>query len=217
MTIKIPMKTIGLRSKVVSKPLRKAVTYSELLLLLNSECKSRHSALLHSRMIVSSVVMFLLGIRVSEAHTLTKTNLDHLISNQCTVLFRSKSNDYHKYYTTAPGVKLLKNSTFNKHLQVVLSHNETVGGATLLKTYTKNFNRYLKLYLHYDKTSPITSHSFRISRITSLISSGVSLSNVALLIGHKQVTTTFRYYRFTATPDVLKQILSADTNRLRII
>jgi integrase len=202
------------KNKPVARPLRRAIEYSDIVTMLNTRCKKSHCPILYSRMVVSSVLMFLLGIRVSEAYSIQYETIVSLLNNHCALLYRSKTNDYHKYWTTPTGIKIMDHATFKESVAIVFQDNPLLGGATLLKSYTKTFNRYLKVYLSSDTHSPITSHSFRISRITSLISSGMSISNVAMFIGHKNIATTFRYYRFTTSPDILKQVLSADIHRM---
>lgn len=46
---------------------------------------------------------------------------------------------------------------------------------------------------------PITTHTFRRSRITHLIDAGMPIEQVQFLAGHKGINTTSRYYKYSVT------------------
>ena len=161
--------------------------------------------------------MFLLGIRISEVQQITTDNINSLILNRNTRVYRPKTNDYYVYWTTDLGVEVLKNPSFQSYLGLVFSDNATLGGEVKVKTFARMFNRYIQFYMTYNPTSPISSHSFRISRVTSLISTGVSIADVARLIGHKDINTTLKYYRFSISPVINRQLLSSDYGRMQSI
>lgn len=83
----------------------------------------------------------------------------------------------------------------------VLHSKKVVDRHTLCALLNKDLKAICKAY----DLDPITTHSFRISKITSLLEKGYPLVKTSKLMGHKNISTTERYYYYQ--PD-LKEILA---------
>ncbi len=198
----------------VKKPLREAATYEDLQTILYSKRLKTHSQYMHARFVTAGVILFFTGMRISEVSSLTKEQVEGLKHTQKITVTRTKTHDFHTYHSSMKGSEILCAPIFNTYADIVFKRGEILRGTSLIKSFTRSFNKYMTIYLKPMHTNPVSSHSFRIGQVTNLLSAGrIPIENVSRLIGHKHIETTTRYYRFTVSPEIINQINMADLRR----
>jgi integrase len=227
-----PDKTVGVtitnsiysETKKYTLPPRSCILGEHINKLLIIKKKKKSSQFCLDRFVLTAVILFFTGMRISEASSLTQDNLKTLIETKKVVVWRSKTKDYHSYAMGKKGVEIFQTSRIQSCISSVFKKNKCIKGNISIHAFTKIFNKYLEMYL-YSKNHVIEltnnnsfkstkktyftlkSHSFRINYITTLINkSDLNLTQIARIVGHKKTETTDKYYRYRTSDEVLKAL-----------
>jgi site-specific recombinase XerD len=215
MDIKEKSLSIKLNRKCEKKPLRKAITYDDLCTIIYSKKLKSCSKITHCRFVAASVILFFTGMRVSEVALLTIDDVKTLSQQQFALVKRPKTNDYHKYFVSKKASEEFNNPIFLSCLTCIFKNQKILKGFATTKAFSRSLNKYLKIYLKPQLNKPISSHSFRIGYLTSLLSQNqISVQDASKLIGHKHIETTLLYYRFFVSEELLNKLNDCDIKRI---
>ena len=205
----------GERRSVCKLPLRKALSASEFSQILGCKRSKNCCRGTHSRFILTCAVLYFTGMRVNESGILTRKDLEFLIKNLYLQVYRQKTHDTHMYHISSSGARVL--SSLTSHIDEVFHDSTTLRGSTTPRVFSRFVNRYLAKYVLSFPEEPVKSHSFRIGRVTTLLRDGsLPIHEVSKLIGHKNIETTIKYFRYSVSPAIQEQIDQSDTPLLKL-
>lgn len=141
-------------------------------------------------------ILYFTGMRINEISQITNKMLNELVEEKKLIVRTHKTKNERVLYITDNGQKVLKkvfgNIAVNDQLVI---HSERGNKHSSLESPSliRDANTYIKKVFGED--SRITSHSFRQTLITELAMSGVNTKIIQSLIGHKSISSTYRYIK----------------------
>lgn len=141
-------------------------------------------------------ILYFTGMRINEISQITNKMLHELVEDKKLIVRTHKTKNERVLYITDNGQKVLKkvfgNIAVNDQLVI---HSERGNKHSSLESPSliRDANTYIKKVFGED--SRITSHSFRQTLITELAMSGVNTKIIQSLIGHKSISSTYRYIK----------------------
>ena len=172
-------------------------------------------------------------MRLQEAGQISEDKLRELVHTKQTQMTTSKTKNFRLVVITNAAKQDLENIwteieqvieySFKKHGQKILCHTQNNKRAD--NDFLAWYNQHLKQYiirvavntnnsLLLNNLNELSSHSFRINKITTLLWQHISVVEVASIIGHKNINTTYNYYRWNAFSPELQQKLEQIENDL---
>lgn len=141
-----------------------------------------------------TMTMFLAytGCRYSEASELTIKHLD--LSAGRVTFINTKTNDNRSTYITEPLISNLKNLVEGRKPEDRVFRN-TQEKQIQVTDYSQDLKRRARVAGVIKRTFP---HNFRHSYITHMLEAGVPITEVATLVGHKDIQTTYETYMHLA-------------------
>lgn len=140
-------------------------------------------------------ILYITGLRINEATQLTTTDMIELLREKELKVISFKQRIEKKIYITERGKKQLEKVFINLvQDNTPLFVSERGSKKTILESNSvvRDVNSYLKKVFPHKN---ITSHSFRQTLITELSEEGINMKIVQELIGHKSISSTYRYYK----------------------
>jgi len=196
------------RNKVAKRDAITAKIFKEILCMKKRKYMSQ---IMFFRFKILCCVLYYTGMRISEAGSLTKKQLECLIYTKSVQVYCTKIKDYVRYYMSSGGVTALKR--FAIKFDLVFAKKDYLGGA-MRRELVRTFNKHLSIYgKKYDLI--LKSHSFRIGKVTRLLSEDIPVQKVALLVGHKDIKSTLKYDRFLVNKKLLDRIEKIDKKLIR--
>jgi len=146
------------------------------------------------RLLKLFTILHLFGIRVNEATQLTNNMIKELVETKCLKLVAHKQSKEKLIHVSDKGVKLL-NKVFDIQSNDNLLFTSERGNKNeplSVNSVIRDVNSYLKKVF---PNKNITSHSFRQTLITELAQKNVNTKIIQELIGHKDISSTYRYIK----------------------
>jgi site-specific recombinase XerD len=141
-------------------------------------------------------ILYFTGMRINELSQMTNNMLLELIETKKLIVKTHKTKNERVLYITDNGQKVLKKVfryiDANNQL-LIRSERGNKNSALESPSLIRDANTYIKKVFGED--SRITSHSFRQTLITELAMSGVNTKIIQSLIGHKSISSTYRYIK----------------------
>ncbi|MDP3588890.1 MAG: site-specific integrase [Sulfuricurvum sp.] len=141
-------------------------------------------------------ILYFTGMRINEVSQMTNNMLHELIETKKLIVKTHKTKNERVLYITDNGQKVLKkvfgHIDANNQL-VIRSERGNKNNALESPSLIRDANTYIKKV--FGEESRITSHSFRQTLITELAMSGVNTKIIQSLIGHKSISSTYRYIK----------------------
>jgi len=140
-------------------------------------------------------ILYSTGLRVNETTQLTNSKLKELLSTKQTKVIAHKQSIEKIIYITESTKKELSK------LFPILEDNEDLiftsergskKSPLAINSVIRDINQYLKKVF---PNNNITSHSFRQTLITELAEKNINTKVIQTLIGHKSITSTYRYIK----------------------
>jgi len=180
------------KKRVQGKKKRDAIPIDILNIIINTPRREGQRKLNYHRFVCIAVVLFFSGMRITECASLTQINIEELIKNQTTEVKRTKNNDFFYYRCSKSGSGAIK--SIKLHFDYIFKDYRELGCGITSNSLIRCINQELS---YYSKTYSLnlSSHSFRIGRITNLLDNKVSLEETSYYIGHKNLQTTILYQR----------------------
>lgn len=181
------------KAKIQKKPLRNAAPRALINKIINSKPRRKQHRITHSRFVLVCAICYFTGMRLNECGNLQRHQIEELVETGFVSTQRSKTSDFH-IYRVSESAKVKLNQ-MQKHLNTVFLTHITLNGNISENSLIRSVNKELNLFTE-GFCEPISSHSFRIARITALLELEMPAEAVSQYIGHKSVQTTLRYNRF---------------------
>jgi len=139
-------------------------------------------------------LLYITGLRVNETSQFTNKTIKELIENKTTKVIAHKQKTEKIVYITDSGAKELKRyfDIKSDNDLVFTSERGSKRSPLSINSVIRDINHYLK------KVFPnkyFTSHSFRQTLITELAEKNINTKTIQTLIGHKNITSTYRYIK----------------------
>ena len=153
-------------------------------------------------------LLYYTGLRINETHGISLQHFEEFKKTGECQIYLPKTNQYIYKKLAEEGKVLLKE--LSTEIEDHFKFYEYLGSSTYRKklyqsaSYISFVNRDLKKICEINQLEIISSHSFRIGLITSLLKDFL-IQDVAKEMGHKSIESTIRYYRYQAKDK--KQIL----------
>ena len=147
------------------------------------------------RLIKSFVILYHTGLRVNETTQFTNHMILQLIKNKQVKVIAHKQNlEKIVYITDKTAIKLKKVFGSLEDNTNYVFCSERGNGEEVLKpsAVILDINSYLKKVF---PNKNITSHSFRQTLITDLAEQNINTKVIQALIGHKDISSTYRYIK----------------------
>jgi len=148
-----------------------------------------------NRLIKIFSLLYITGLRVNETTQLTNKILLELMKEKTTKIIAHKQKMEKLIFITGDGVKQLKN-VFGEIEEndnfLLTSERGSKKSPLAINSVIRDINTYLKKVF---PNKNITSHSFRQSLITELAQKNINTKVIQTLIGHKDISTTYRYIK----------------------
>jgi site-specific recombinase XerD len=194
-----------------SLPLRQPATNTIYSYLLGLKKPPNYHYFVWSRNRIAVALLFHLGSRANELTPITYKMLKEGMQQGFIQVFQPKVNTY-KFVVFTEALKNDLKGPLQVDLATVFNSDQDVLGRSYRdpnrkltpKKWVKTLNAFISLAKDYAGAQHISSHSFRINYVTSLLRT-VPIQQVMVIVGHKNVNTTQRYDRFPMQPDVLAQ------------
>ncbi|KKR49640.1 MAG: hypothetical protein UT84_C0022G0003 [Candidatus Curtissbacteria bacterium GW2011_GWA1_40_16] len=154
--------------------------------------RGRDVSILNFRYVTMTMFLAYTGCRYSEAANL---KIKHLDLSACKATFtETKTNQNRTVYFTEPLIGNLKKMTEGWSQDAYVFRN-AVENQIKVSDYSADLKRRARAAGVTKRTFP---HNFRHSFITTLLEIGVPIEQVALLVGHRDIRTTFSTYAHLA-------------------
>ena len=147
------------------------------------------------RLLKSFIILYHTGLRVNETTQLKNHNILELIKNKQTKVIAHKQNlEKIVYITDKTATKLKKVFGTLEDNSNYIFCSERGNGQEVMKpsAVINDTNSYLKKVF---PNKNITSHSFRQTLITDLAEANINTKVIQALIGHKDISSTYRYIK----------------------
>ena len=146
-------------------------------------------------------LLYTFGLRVNETKQVNQSMINELLQTGKSKIYTPKTNSEKYIYITDKQKKIIK-KYFNpeKGYEIKNQSNRPFSDIGLISLV----NSYLKKVFG---NKNITSHSFRSSYITEGIQKGIGIKVISQIIGHKDISTTYRYQKVADT-DIYQAIES---------
>lgn len=150
-------------------------------------------------------LLYVTGLRVNETTQITNNKLIELLTTRKTKVIAHKQKLEKVIYITENGQKQLSKvfidiEANNSHLLTSERGNKKDSLST--NSVIRDINSYLKKVF---PNKNITSHSFRQTLITELAQKNINTKVIQTLIGHKDISTTYRYIK-PSEEDILSSL-----------
>jgi len=152
-----------------------------------------------SRHRIAITLLFYLGLRANELQQIDGNLIKEGLTRQQIQLFQPKTNQYRIIAFTKRLRSVLENklnidrqTVFSKDNDKLLANSKDNSKTIRPEYWIRSLNKFLNLAKnHFNNIEILTSHSFRINYITSLLRT-VPIQKVKHIIGHKNIETTSR-------------------------
>jgi site-specific recombinase XerD/transposase InsO family protein len=211
------------KKKHVTKPLREPIGKEifQGLLEQHKGINKKRGSFYRFRLV--TVLLYFTGMRLSEIGNLTEKQIRELQHKHKTQIFSSKQNKM-IFVVVSNQIKPVLDKmetdilyTFYESFKA--QQHEYLKQNTNRRNFVGWYNRQLKYYLkQYNETVKskeleqniqyLSSHSFRINRITQLLRHHMPIEKVQNIIGHANIATTEKYYRWKPNSQDLIQELT---------
>ena len=207
-------------------PKRAAITNTIFKLILDEPRPKHFNLQGYYRFLLCCTLLYATGIRINEVAKLSKTQILELIDKKATTIFLSKSNKFHTIVIAQTHQHLLSSDMFRYYIDSLLQNeNDIILHCKSIKTFNDWFNKKLTFILKRiaaresddlltSQIEHLSSHSFRIGRVTRLLKSDIergksamAAENVQVIMGHQSVQTTLAYRRANVLDEALIQEL----------
>jgi len=139
-------------------------------------------------------LLYISGLRVNETTTLTNMQIKELLEQKQTKVIAHKQKIEKIIYLTESSRKQL-----SKYFEIIDDYNLVFQSERGSKrdslssnSVIRDINSYLKKVF---PNKNLTSHSFRQSLITELAEKNINTKVIQTLIGHKSISSTYRYIK----------------------
>ena len=207
------------KPKPLREPINKNIFYQ--LIQLPKAPHKRYSS--YCRFFLFFVILYFTGMRLSEVGDLTEQQVYELQNTQKTQIYASKQNKMIYVVVSKQIQPVLKQieieisttffDSYQIHQKDVIRH--TFNNHTFVAWYNKQLTFHLTRLLEQNPSNKLpfnikvlSSHSFRINRITQLLRMKMPIEQVQNLIGHANIRTTAQYFRWKPNNDYTIQQLS---------
>jgi len=140
-------------------------------------------------------ILYSTGLRVNETTQLTNFKLKELLNTKQTKIIAHKQSLEKVIYITENTrkqlLKLFPEITENEDL-LFTSERGSKNSPLAVNSVIRDINQYLKKVF---PNKNITSHSFRQTLITELAQKNINTKVIQTLIGHKSISSTYRYIK----------------------
>lgn len=139
-------------------------------------------------------LLYVLGLRVNELSQVTNNMMIELLTHKQLKLISHKQKLEKMVYITDNGVKTLTKifSDLEPNENLIFVSERCSKTPLSINSMIRDTNSYLKTVFPHKN---ITSHSFRQTLITELAQSNINTKVIQTLIGHKDISTTYRYIK----------------------
>jgi site-specific recombinase XerD len=139
-------------------------------------------------------LLYITGLRVNETSQFTNKKIKELIENRVTKIVAHKQKTEKFVYITEKGAKELSRyfDIINDNDLVFTSERGSKNSPLAINSVIRDINFYLKKVF---PNKNFTSHSFRQTLITELAEKNINTKTIQTLIGHKSITSTYRYIK----------------------
>jgi site-specific recombinase XerD len=158
----------------------------------------KDTSFLDDRYLTLTMFLAYTGCRCSEAINLTIKHLD--VSAGKATFINTKTNENRTVYFTEPLKNKLKNLIVGKKLDDLVFRN-SLENKINVSDYSFDLKKRAKFAGIIKRVFP---HNFRHSYITHLLEVGVPITEVASLVGHKDIQTTYSTYMHLADKTLQK-------------
>lgn len=141
-------------------------------------------------------ILYHTGLRANETSQITYLKIKELIETKTTTVIAHKQSLEKRLYITDTAVKelkeIFKDKDLNSDLYIITSIRSNKNTVLNVNSLIGDVNSYLvKVF----PNNRITSHSFRQSIITELAEANINTKVIQSLIGHKSISSTYRYIK----------------------
>jgi len=157
------------------------------------------------RLIKIFYILYYTGLRVNETSQLTNNKLIELLNLGQTKIIAHKQKIEKKIFVTQNGIKELKKIFNNLKANddyIFVSERGSKNRPISINSVIRDVNSYLKKVFPHKN---ITSHSFRQTLITELANHNINTKIIQTIIGHKDISTTYRYIK-PSESDILNSL-----------
>ena len=181
------------------KKIKESVTELEFKKLISfTKCDESIREHTRNNLLRTFTILYYTGLRLNELQTLRIKHIKTLFEKSQVKVTLSKTSSERKIYLTDAFKKdLIKLFDFasEEEENLVISKGANKNKRTSINNivFISQINTYMKKVLN----DNFTSHSFRQGIITEMSSKSINTKVISQFIGHKNVTTTMRYERYT--------------------
>jgi site-specific recombinase XerD len=166
-----------------------------------STFQHRDVGFLDEMFITFTMLLAFTGCRFSEATNIKVQDLD--LANGKATIKGAKTYEFRTIYLTEPLLTKLEKRIKNKSLKDYVFNN-SMGKPLSPQDYDRDLKMRAKLA---GVTKRVFPHNFRHTYITNLLEVGVPITEVATLVGHKDIQTTYNTYMHLADQTLKKAAL----------
>lgn len=150
------------------------------------------------RFLITSAILFFSGLRLNEIAVLTEADIQQIISQKKLYIYQKKVNQYRNVRFIDKAIPYIKkafdeykNTVFLKDTQIFPAPSSGLQNGD---KFTKLINKYLTPFSK-EKNLILTSHSFRINFITSILKKN-KIQDAQQIVGHRDIRSTVAYNRY---------------------
>lgn len=188
------------KKKVEKLPLRNEIKRKEFLIIFKNAGLHTKQPAKKIKLKLIYFLLYYMGLRVNETYQFTYEHFENLKTTKYCQIKLSKTNQEPiKKALILEGQEIL--DILWDEVEYHFKCYPSIGSSSFSgKLYHKDafinlVNRDMKVICKKYKIENFTSHCFRIGLITSLLKK-LSIHNVSKLIGHKNIDSTMKYYRY---------------------
>ena len=180
-------------------PLRKGINKKEFLIIFENAGLNTSRPLKKIKLKLIYFLLYYTGLRINETHGISLQHFQEFKKTGECQIYLPKTNQYIYKKLAEEGKVFLKD--LSAEIEEHFKFYKYLGSSTYCTqvyqsaSYITFVNRDLKKICQEYKLDMVSSHSFRIGLITSLLKE-FRIQDVAQEMGHKSIESTLRYYRY---------------------
>jgi integrase len=187
------------KKNIKKLPLRKGINKKEFLIFFKNAGLNTSRPLKKIKLKLIYFLLYYTGLRINETHAISIEHFKEFQKTGECQIYLPKTNQYIYKKLAKEGKVFLKDlsSEIEEHFLFYKYLGSSTYGDQVYQTaaYITFVNRDLKKICQENKLDIVSSHSFRIGLITSLLKE-FHIQDVAKEMGHKSIESTLRYYRY---------------------
>jgi site-specific recombinase XerD len=181
---------------------------------LSAKRKTKQHRFSCARNRIAITFLFCLGLRANELFQINGRLIKEALAHGKIMLFQPKTNQYRVVVCTKALRDILENElcldiqlVFTNENDLLISNSKNRNIALTPKSWLRCLNNFINIARVHFNMRPLSTHSFRINYITSLLRT-VPIQQVKTIIGHKNIDTTSKYDRYIVNANTIELNLS---------